>query len=316
MNNNDVVLVTGGSGFIGKEVCRLLVEAGHEVINIDRVKKAIDGVTQYPFDLSNHQTAGVLKVIRPKTIIHLAADHEVARSMEDPGTYYWNNVANTISLLNSAVEVGVENFVFSSSSSVYGNKANGLAFTEEDDLNPISPYAKSKKIIEEILVDYNTAHGLNYASLRYFNAAGAGYTQVPPTHLIPNIAKHIVKGTELEIYGKDYTNHPSGTAVRDYTHVTDIAEAHLCAMDFLNINKDSNIFNIGAGQGYSVMEVIKEFENVSGIMAKPVFKSKRAGDVNYTLADNSKSKNTLGWHPTRTLTDIVTDALEWEKKHK
>ena len=202
MSEAKTVLVTGGSGFIGSSTCLRLVEEGYNVVNIGRRKRELPGVTQYPFELDNHQVRGLIKLLQPDAIIHLAADHMVEPSVTDPGTYYWNNVANTISLLNHAVEAGVTKFVFSSSSSVYGEGINSVTGAVEDSTpkNPISPYAKSKSIVEDILWDYDTAHELKSVSLRYFNAAGSdtkngiGYVTAKdelPTHLIPVLCKAV-----------------------------------------------------------------------------------------------------------------------------
>jgi len=317
---NLTVLVTGGSGFVGGMVCRLLVDQGHQVINIDRVKKEIPGVTQYPFDISNHQIPGLIKLLRPDVLVHLAADHEVGRSVQDPGVYYWNNVANTIWLLNHCVAAGVKHMVFSSSSSVYGNTAE-YPTRESAQINPLSPYAKTKAIVERVLVDYQTAYGLSYTSLRYFNAAGAapdlshGYIQNPATHLIPTLARCAAKGGAATVFGSDY-NTVDGTAVRDYTHLHDVARAHLCAIDYLTAGGGSDIFNIGAGAGHSVLEVLSEFERITGREIKYQIGDRRAGDVEATCADVSKAQSVLNWSPVYTLPDIIKHAYEWERKQK
>jgi UDP-glucose 4-epimerase len=312
------VLVTGGSGFIGSMVCRLLVNAGHNVINIDRKKKEIEGVTQYPFDIDNHQLKGVIQLTRPDTIMHFAADHEVGRSMLEPGKYYWNNVANTIALLNHAVGAGVKNFVFSSSSSVYGVH-DKFPTPETTDRDPVSPYGKSKKMVEDILADYYRAYGLNFASLRYFNASGAdpdikhGYVQEPASHLVPIIAKAAVSGNTISVYGNDYATE-DGTAERDYTHVFDIATAHLAAMNYLSDGGPSGAFNIGAGDSASVLKVIETFNRVNGTDVKYEVVDRRPGDPPRTFADISKAKNAFGWSPIYGLEEIVKHAYEWEKK--
>jgi len=176
------VLVTGGSGYIGTQVCVDLVAHGYNVVNIDHKKKDIEGVTQYPFDIDNHQTKGILQLVKPDVIIHLAAYHSVPESFDNPGAYYYNNVANTINLLNSAVEAGCKQFIFSSSSTVY---------------NPVSPYGRSKRMVEEIMCDFQDAYDIRCLSLRYFNAAGAapdmkhGYTESPARHLIPIVCRSV-----------------------------------------------------------------------------------------------------------------------------
>ena len=312
------VLVTGGSGFVGGMVCRLLVAAGHNVINVDRKKKEIDGVTQYPFDIDNHQLKGVIQLTRPDTIMHFAAEHEVGRSMVEPGKYYWNNVANTIALLNHAVGAGVKNFVFSSSSSVYGIHDN-FPTSENTPREPISPYGKTKKIVEDILVDYYRAYGLNYVALRYFNAAGAdpelshGYVQDPASHLIPILAKAAISGDAVKIFGDDYET-KDGTAERDYTHVFDIATAHLASMNYLSDGGPSGVFNIGAGNSSSVLHVIDRFNSVNGTKINYEITDRRPGDPSRTYSDISKAKNAFGWSPVYTLDDIVKHAYEWEKK--
>lgn len=312
------VLVTGGSGFVGGMVCRLLVDAGHNVINIDRRKKDIEGVTQYPFDIDNHQLKGVIQLTKPDTIMHFAAEHEVGRSVEDPGTYYWNNVANTIALLNQAVKAGVKNFVFSSSSTVYG-LTDVFPTPETIDRNPVSPYGNTKKMVEDILVDYHSAYGLNFAALRYFNAAGAdpslkhGYTQDPATHLIPIIAKAALEGESVKVFGTDYLT-KDGTAERDYTHVLDIATAHLSAMNYLEDGGDSGAFNIGSGSSTSVLDVISTFNTVNGTNVAVDTVARRPGDAEKTFADITKAKAAFGWNPVYNLEDIVKHAYEWEKK--
>ena len=312
------VLVTGGSGFVGGMVCRLLVAAGHNVINIDKKKKDIDGVTQYPFDIDNNQLKGVIQLTRPDTIMHFAAEHEVGRSMVEPGKYYWNNVANTIALLNHAVGAGVKNFVFSSSSSVYGT-IDTFPTPETTEREPVSPYGKTKKIVEDILVDYYRAYGLNFTSLRYFNAAGAdpelkhGYTQEPASHLIPILARAAINGDTVDVYGDDYAT-ADGTAERDYTHVADIATAHLAAMQYLEDGGVSGAFNIGAGSTTSVLAAIDAFNRVNQTNIKYNIADRRPGDPKQTFADITKAKNSFGWEPVYTLDDIVKHAYEWEKK--
>lgn len=321
MANKDTqktVLVTGGSGFVGGMVCRLLVAAGHNVINIDRRKKEIDGVTQYPFDIDNHQLKGVIQLTRPDTIMHFAAEHEVGRSMVEPGKYYWNNVANTIALLNHAVGAGVKNFVFSSSSSVYGLH-DTFPTPETTDRNPVSPYGRTKKMVEDILIDYYRAYGLNFSALRYFNAAGAdpdlkhGYTQDPATHLIPILARAAITNETINVYGNDYAT-KDGTAERDYTHVFDIATAHLAAMNYLEDGGMSGAFNIGAGSTASVLEVINTFNKTNNTNIKYSIADRRPGDPAQTYADITKAKNAFGWEPVYKLEDIVKHAYEWEKK--
>jgi len=319
MSEAKTILVTGGSGYIGGQVCRLLVDAGHNVINVDRRKSDIPGVTLYPFDLDNHQLKGVIQLTKPDTIMHFAADHEVGRSMSEPGVFYWNNVANTIALLNNAVDAGVKNFIFSSSSSVYGD-IDTFPTTESTPKSPVSSYGLSKSIIEDILPDYKRAYGLNYAALRYFNAAGAspdnthGYKQEKASHIVPIISRKILAGENVEVFGNDYDT-ADGTCERDYTHMFDIATAHLAADNYLSDGGESDIFNIGAGNSMSVLQVINAFERVLDTTVHYEFVPRRDGDAPKTFADNTKAREAFGWEPLYGLDDIVAHGHAWEEKN-
>jgi UDP-glucose 4-epimerase len=327
MSEAKTVLVTGGSGFIGASTCLRLVDEGYNVVNIDRRKRELPGVTQYPFELDNHQVRGLIKLLQPEAIIHLAASHTVEGSMTDPGTYYWNNVANTISLLNHAVDAGVKKFVFSSSSSVYGDNMNSAQVGAEEDNTtkaPISPYAKSKSITEDILWDYATAHDLQSVSLRYFNAAGSdtknniGYVTAKdelPTHLIPVLCKAVNESETFTVFGDTHAT-KDGTTSRDYTHVMDIVEGHVKALEYLNAGGNTDIFNMGASNTHTILEVIECFETVTGKKVDYKVGGERAGDVNITFANNTKAAEILDWHPTRDLNTIIEDAWAWETRKK
>ena len=319
MSEQQTVLVTGGSGFIGTMICLQLVEAGYNVINIDRdkKKKELPGTTLYPFDISNHQVDGIIQLTKPDTIIHLAADHEVGRSVLEPDVFYENNVANTIGLLNSAIKAGVKNFVFSSTSSVYGD-THSFPTAESEPMLPVSPYGRSKAFVEDLLWDYTHAHSMRFVSLRYFNAAGAdpdmrhGYTQDPASHLVPIVCRNALSGETLTVYGNDYDT-PDGTCERDYTHVWDIASAHLSAMDYLNAGGDSNVFNIGAGNSTSVLGIVEALERVTGASVNCEYGERRAGDPAKTYSDISKAHSVLGWQPKYGIDDIVAHAYQWEQ---
>lgn len=327
MNEEKTVLVTGGSGFIGSSTCLRLVEEGYNVVNIDRVKRELPGVTQYPFELDNHQVRGLIKLLQPDAIIHLAASHTVEGSVTDPGTYYWNNVANTISLLNHAVEAGVKKIVFSSSSSVYGdNTTSACVGAEEDNTakTPVSPYAKSKSIVEDILWDYATAHNLQSVSLRYFNAAGSdtkngiGYVTAKdelPTHLIPVLCKTVNDKETFTVFGNTYAT-KDGTTSRDYTHVMDIVEGHVKALNYLKTGGTTGIFNMGASSTHTILEVIERFESVTGETVNYNIGDNRPGDVAITFANNTKAKEILDWEPQRDIDTIIADAWAWEIKKK
>lgn len=317
MNNEEkTILVTGGSGFIGSVTCKLLVDSGYNVINIDRVKRQQEGVTQYPFDIDNHQLKGVIELTKPDAVIHLAADHSVPLSIKDPASTYANNVANSISLLNHSINAGVKHFIFSSSSSVYGDSETILN-AESDTPNPKTPYGRSKLIIENVLKDYSDAYEMNYASLRYFNAAGSyeglGYNLTPKQHLVPILVEKSLKGETFTLNGNDYDT-PDGTCIRDYTHVFDVASAHVSALNYLMDGGDSNIFNIGGGSGTSIKQVIEEVEQQT---EKPLMIDvgpKRDGDAERTDANIVKAFEMLGWEPQNTLEEIVADEIAYQSK--
>jgi len=314
-NKEKTVLVTGGSGFIGSITCKLLVDSGYNVINIDRTKRKLEGVTQYPFDLSNNQIKGILELTKPDAIIHLAADHSVPKSISNPASTYFNNVSNTISLLQNAVNSNVKYFIFSSSSSVYGD-SDSILNSEIDPTNPKTPYGRSKKIIEDILADFSKAYDFNFTSLRYFNAAGSyeglGYQLEPKEHLIPILVDKAIKDEEFTINGDDYDT-VDGTCVRDYTHVFDIATAHLASLNYLFDGGKSDIFNIGAGSPKSIKEVIKELETQMDINLKTSVGPKREGDPAKTDANTTKAMNSFGWEPVKTITDIIADEIIYQK---
>lgn len=314
-NKEKTILVTGGSGFIGSITCKLLVDSGYNVINIDRTKRKLEGVTQYPFDLSNNQIKGILELTKPDAIIHLAADHSVPKSISNPASTYFNNVSNTISLLQNAVNSNIKYFIFSSSSSVYGD-SESLLNSEIDPTNPKTPYGRSKKIIEDVLTDFSKAYDFNFTSLRYFNAAGSyeglGYQLEPKEHLIPILVDKAIKDEEFTINGDDYDT-VDGTCVRDYTHVFDIATAHLASLNYLFDGGKSDIFNIGAGSPKSIKEVIKELETQMGINLKTSVGPKREGDPAKTDANTTKAMNSFGWEPVKTITDIIADEIIYQK---
>lgn len=317
MNNEDkTILVTGGSGFIGSVTCKLLVDSGFNVINIDRVKRQLDGVTQYPFDIDNHQLKGVIELTKPDAVIHLAADHSVPESLVNPASTYNNNVANTISLLDHSINAGVKHFVFSSSSSVYGD-SDSLLNTESDETNPKTPYGRSKLMIENVLKDFSEAYDFNFASLRYFNAAGSyeglGYQLNPKQHLVPILVEKALNGETFTINGDDYET-PDGTCIRDYTHVFDIAVAHISALHYLMDGGESNIFNIGGGSGSSIKQVIAEVEKQTDKTVNVEVGPKREGDAERTDANIAKAFELTGWEPQYSLEDIVKDEIAFQDK--
>ena len=317
-NEEKTILVTGGSGFIGSVTCKLLVESGYNVINVDRVKRALDGVTQYPFDISNSQIKGVIEMVKPDAIIHLAAYHSVPKSIVEAKDYYQNNVENSIKLLHHAIDGGVKHFVFSSSSSVYGDSDN-LLNSEIDEINPKTPYGRTKAMVETILEDLSAVHDFTFSSLRYFCAAGSyeglGYQLDPKEHIMPVLVDKALNGGKFIVNGDDYDT-IDGTCVRDYTHVLDIATAHLASLNYLFDGGDSGIFNIGAGSPKSIKQVIAEVEAQTGNTIDVEYGPKREGDAAKTDANISKAMDLFGWEPTNSLQDIVRSEIEFQSSKK
>jgi UDP-glucose 4-epimerase len=306
------ILVTGGSGFIGTSVCNMLVKEGYEVHNLDRVKKVIPGTKQHWMDLGNTELLDqILCEHQYDAVIHLASEHEVGRSIVEPELYYENNVVNTISLLRLMKKHGIDKLIMSSSSSVYGD-ADCYPTHEEMPKKPLSPYARTKAIMEDMLQDFDRAYGIQYTALRYFNAVGAGYTQEPATHIMPKLCQKVLSGETFNVYGGDYDT-ADGTCERDYTHLEDIAEAHILALNYLFNGGTSQILNIGEGYTWSVLEILEKFEEVTGEEVKYEFTDRREGDVMTTSSDSSKAKDLLGWEPSYNIEDMIKDAWEWEK---
>lgn len=312
------ILVTGGSGFIGGVTCKLLVDSGFNVINLDRVKRPIEGVTQYPFDINNSQVKGLIEMTKPDAIIHLAANHSVPKSIQEAKDYYVNNVENSIKLLDHAIDGGVKHFVFSSSSSVYGDSDN-LLNSEIDECNPKTPYGRSKLMVETILKDLSAVHDFRFASLRYFCAAGShegsGYQLDPKEHIMPILVDNALNGGKFIVNGDDYET-IDGTCVRDYTHVFDIATAHVASLHYLFDGGESDIFNIGAGSPKSIKQVITEVEAQTGNTVDVEYGPKREGDAAKTDANISKAIDTLGWEPIYSLEDIVKTEIEYQSAKK
>lgn len=312
------ILVTGGSGFIGSVTCKFLVDSGHNVINIDRTKRQQDGVHQYPFDIDNHQLEGVIALTKPDAVIHLAADHSVPKSLMSPAETYYNNVANSIALLKNCVKNGVKHFVFSSSSSVYGN-SDFIVNSESDPTNPLTPYGKSKRMLEQVLIDFNKAYDFNFASLRYFNAAGSyeglGYNMDPKEHLVPIVVEKALNGDTFTINGDDYET-KDGTCERDYTHVADIASAHVAALNYLFDGGTGGIFNIGGGSSSSIKEVVAEVEKQLDITIDTEVGPKREGDPDKTSANVNWALEEFGWESAYTLEDIVKDEIAYQQSQQ
>jgi UDP-glucose 4-epimerase len=318
------VLVTGGAGYIGSIVSEELVRDGHEVVVCDNLSEGHLGaiVEEASFihaDLMDEAKIGqTLTEYQIEAVIHMAADALVGESMRDPAKYYRNNIAAGISLLDAMCRTGVNRLVFSSTAAVYGEPER-QPIEETDPTNPTNPYGETKLAFERALRWYDEAYSLRYASLRYFNAAGASVRlsewHHPETHLIP-IVLQVAAGMRehVEIYGDDYPTRDS-TCVRDYIHVIDLARAHILALK--GLEKRSRIYNLGCGgDGYTVLEVIDAAREVTGQSIPIRMSPRRTGDPATLIASSEKIKQELGWAPAmQNLQEIIASAWTWMQAH-
>lgn len=318
------VLVTGGAGYIGSVVTEQLVKDDHEVVVYDSLYKGhreavVSGARFVEADLRDKETlTQTLRDARIEAVIHMAADSLVGESYFNPAKYYDNNVTTGLVLLNAMQEAQVQQIVFSSTAATYGEPEK-QPIEESDPTNPTNPYGESKLAFERAMRWYDRAYGLRYASLRYFNAAGAteecGEFHDPETHLIP-IALQAAAGKRphVEIYGDDYPTQ-DGTCVRDYIHVIDLARAHIMALNVLS--EGSRIYNLGCGgAGYSVREVLDMTREVTGKEIPTKIGPRRAGDPAVLIASSDKIKRELGWRPThQDLRVIIETAWRWMQAH-
>ena len=321
------IIVSGGAGYIGSHVSKCLGEKGYDVLVLDNLSKGHRNAVLHGRlavgDLADLQfLSSVVNEYKPDAIMHFAAFIEVGESVVDPMRYYQNNVANTINLLNTAVRHTCTKFIFSSSAAVYGIPGT-IPIPESEPVKPINPYGQSKAIVETMLRDLSSSSSFRYISLRYFNAAGAdprgriGERHTPESHLIPLILK-TAKGTReyISMFGTDY-NTPDGTCIRDYIHVEDLADAHLCALESLFEGGGSDVYNCGYGHGYSVKEVIDVSRRVTGKNFAVQEAARRPGDPPQLVADSAKLKTKLGWKPKYDdLPFIIKTAWEWERNMK
>jgi UDP-glucose 4-epimerase len=254
------------------------------------------------------------------SVIHFAAYKAAGESMEQPERYFDNNVCGTNKLLRAMQRAGVKYFVFSSSCSVYGTPKQ-LPVSENNELHPESPYAESKLMVEQMLKWYDVSHKLRYVSLRYFNAAGAsldakiGEDWTVTLNLIPLVMKAALgKLPVVKVFGTDYPT-PDGTGIRDYIHVVDLADAHIKALEYVKANDESNIFNLGTGQGSSVQQVIDATKRVSGVDVPVEYAVRRPGDPVAIYSDNTKVREVLGWQPQYGLEEIISSAWQWHSTH-
>lgn len=321
------ILVLGGAGYIGSHTVYALCEAGREVVVVDNLETGHAEAVQpdakfYKGDISDKSFLNeVFQKENIEAVIHFAAYSLVGESVENPLKYYENNLSKTRDMLEVMVANGVDKFVFSSTAATYGEPER-VPILENDRTGPTNPYGETKLAMEKMFKWTGNATGLRYVSLRYFNACGAhisgniGEAHNPESHLIPLILQ-VPNGQRefISIFGNDYPT-PDGTCIRDYIHVTDLADAHILAVDYLLKGGQSDIFNLGNGVGFSVREVIETARKVTGhpIPAKEV--ARRAGDPAQLIASSEKAKKVLGWNPQHdSLEEIISTAWNWHKNH-
>ena len=317
-----MILITGGAGYIGSHVNKLLSNEGFETLIVDNLelgnREAVKWGEFVECDLADKEKLReVFQSHDIDAVMHFAAYTSVGESMKYPQMYMENNYENTLNLLNVMSEFNVDKFIFSSTASVYG-APESLPIKEDHRLKPINPYGESKVKVEVELKRRSAEEGLKYVSLRYFNASGddpdkeIGEEHEPETHLIPLIMDTAIgKRNEISIYGDDYPT-TDGTCIRDYIHVNDIAQAHLLAYNYLMDGGESDYFNLGDGKGFSVKQVIDEVMKITGIHFQVEIGERRPGDPAILIADSTKIRNKLGWEPQESsLTNIVNTAWRW-----
>ncbi len=320
-------LVVGGAGYIGSQVNNLLNERGYKTVVFDNLSTGhrrlasrggfLKGDLGDPADL-----ARCFKKYRFSAVMHFAAFAAVGESVSDPAKYYRNNVANTLNLLDAMRSAGVKNLIFSSTAAVYGEPIK-TPIGEDHPLSPVNPYGRTKLMMERAMADYGAAYGIQYVALRYFNAAGAdpqgetGELHNPETHLIPLVLDAAAGRREcITVFGSSYKT-PDGTCLRDYVHTADLAQAHLLALRRLERGGESGVFNLGNGKGFSVLEVIKAAEKVTGRKIPVKLAPRRAGDPAILVASSSLARRVLGWKPEyAALETIIDHAWRWHKKQR
>ena len=327
------VAVTGGAGFIGSHTVVALLEAGHDVLildNFDNAERDVPdrvagiagrGAELVEADVTDPATyRAPLAVFQPQALIHFAGLKAVGEAVENPLEYYRVNVAGSVALFQELAKIDCNRVVFSSSATVYGDP-DQVPIPETHSLNPTNPYGHSKRMVEQVLEDWGVANSkLSAINLRYFNPVGAHTSaqlgeapQGRPNNLMPFVAQ-VASGwrDQLSVFGDDYDT-PDGTGVRDYIHVMDLAAAHLAALDLTGEGPGVQAINVGTGQGYSVMEMIRAFEAASGKDVPFVITDRRPGDIATSVANPEKAKSLMGWQATRNLDDMCRDAWAWQR---
>ncbi len=320
-----MILVTGGAGYIGSHMVKLLGEKGRDSITFDNLSRGHrEMVTSGKFikgDLSDTDLlVDIFRGYHVTAVLHFAADSLVGESEEDPRRYYRNNVANGIHLLDAMMEAGVKKIVFSSSAAVYGEPVR-IPMDEDHPAAPVNVYGTTKLIMENMMKKYNEVYGLRFASLRYFNAAGAdpdgfiGEDHDPETHLIPLVLDAALgRRKEITVFGSDYDT-PDGTCIRDYIHVTDLAEAHILALGHLEKERGPAVYNLGNGRGFSVLDVIKAVERVTGRTIPVRAGERRKGDPARLVASSERITRDWGWQPRYADIDVIVEtAWKWHRR--
>ena len=318
------ILVTGGAGYIGSVVVAELVRAGHNVTVYDNLSRGHRGAVHAEAQLAVADLADTNTLDRCLTenkieaVMHFAASIEAGESMKFPEQFFRNNTANTLGLLEAMLRAGVRSIVFSSTAALYGEPER-TPIKETDTLRPTNAYGESKLLAERMLEWLNRIHGLRYASLRYFNAAGAtpelGEAHDPETHLIPLVLQVAAgKRESISIFGADYPT-VDGSCVRDYIHVLDLAKAHVLALNAIQ-TRDKLVYNIGNGAGFSVRQVVEAARRVTGHPIPIIEAPRRSGDPAVLVASSDKIRNELGWHPTFADPEtIISDAWDWHRRN-
>jgi UDP-glucose 4-epimerase len=319
------ILVTGGAGYIGSNTTLQLLDAGYDVVVVDNLSRGnrdtVDPERLRVVDVLD--TDGLIQVMNEKpcdAVIHFAAFIAVGESMKVPEIYFHNNTAGSLSLLTAMLKTGIKHVVFSSTAAVYGMPAN-IPIPESEPYAPVNAYGESKVMVEKMLDWFDQIHGLRSVCLRYFNASGAdpacraGEDHEPETHLIPLIFNAVKTGKPVTLFGDDYAT-PDGTCIRDYIHVTDLARAHIAAVESLVNGGQSKKYNVGTGHGYSVQEVLRAVEDVTGNTVPFTMGPRREGDPPLLVADSTRLQRELGWKPVDSdLKRIVETAWAWANRH-
>lgn len=318
------ILVTGGAGYIGSHACKALKQAGYTPVTYDNLVTGWQDAVKFgPFEPGNLSDRARLDEVfaryQPAAVMHFAALSQVGEAMSEPGRYWRNNVAGSLTLIEAATAAGCLDVVFSSTCATYGEHDN-VVLDEDTPQEPLNAYGASKRAVEDILRDFEAAHGLRAVIFRYFNVAGAdpeaevGEHHRPETHLIP-VMLEAIDGTRpaLTVHGTDYDT-PDGTCIRDYVHVCDLVDAHVLGLKWLQAGKGSRVFNLGTGSGFSVMQVIEQSRSVTNRAVPYQTGPRRAGDATKLVSGSTRAEQDLGWSPRRsTLDKMIADAWRWHQ---